>query len=281
MDQSDVKQEQRKNWNGLASAWDTWGDAFELGASHVNAELFKLAGVKSGDKVLDIATGIGEPALSAGKIVGASGSVVGIDIAEEMISIARVRGNHSSNVKFIAADAGSYQFEADYDVVLSRFGFMFMPDYQEVFKKINGSLKKDGVLAFSVWDTPDKAPMISLAVGFFGKELQLPSPPKNNPNPFSMADTDMVGAKLEALGFKEISFNRIDVPFHFQSVDHYLGFSRDLIPKSINKMISEIADKEKIDALWKKFEEILEKRKEADESIFLKSTAICWRAIKS
>lgn len=280
MDSVVVKQEQRKNWNGLASAWGAWGDAFELGAIHVSRALFDMAGLKKGDTVLDIATGIGEPALSAGHLVGAKGRVVGIDIAEEMIAIAKSRGRESGNVEFIAVDADSYQFRDTYDVVLSRFGFMFLPDRENVFKKIYSSLSREGVLAFSVWDTPDKAPMISLAVGFFARELDLPPPQKGLPSPFGMADIDTVTEGLRTLGFSRIVSRRVEVPFVFESADHYLHFSKDLIPASINKIIFEVADADSIKNLWSKFREVVRKFEMPDGTISLKSTAICVSAVK-
>ncbi|MFM9433233.1 enediyne biosynthesis protein CalE5 [Janthinobacterium sp. CG_23.3] len=208
MDSIVIKQEQRKNWNGLANAWGEWGDVFELGAAPVSKALFDMAGLKPGDQVLDIACGIGEPALSAGKIVGAKGKVVGIDIAEDMIAQAKMRGSASANVQCLAIDAAAYDIGVSCDAILSRFGFMFMPDYQEVFKTSYAALKSGGVLAFSVWDTPDQALTISMAVGFFFRELNLP-PPKDLPNPFCMANTDLVGIQLAALGFKAPRYTQV------------------------------------------------------------------------
>lgn len=280
MDSVVVKQEQRKNWNGLANAWGAWGDVFELGAAHVSRALFEMAGLKLGDTILDIATGIGEPALSAGKLVGANGRVVGIDIAEEMIAIAKSRGRENDNVEFFAVDADSYDFRHTYDAVLSRFGFMFLPDCGNVFKKIYSSLSREGVLAFSVWDTPDKVPMISLAVGFFARELNLPPPPKGLPSPFGMAAIDAVTEELRALGFEKITTKRVEVPFVFESVDHYLHFSKDLIPASINKMITEVSDAEAINNLWRKFREVVREFEMPDGTISLESTAICVSAVK-
>ncbi len=280
MDPIVIKQEQRKNWNGLANAWSDWGDVFELGASPVSKALFNMAGLKAGDQVLDIASGIGEPALSAGKIVGATGKVVGIDIAEEMIAQAKVRGSASANVEFLAVDAASYAIGGPYDAILSRFGFMFMPDYLEVFKTSYASLKSGGVLAFSVWDTPDKAVMISLAVGFFARELNLPAPPKGLPNPFCMANTDLVSEQLAALGFKDIKVQPVEAPFVFESVAHYLHFSRDLIPASINKIIAEASDAATVEALWQKFATRVKEFETAGGTLSLKSSAFCISATK-
>lgn len=280
MDPIVIKQEQRKNWNGLAHAWSDWSDRFELGATIVSQQLFDMAGLKAGDQVLDIATGTGEPALSAGKIVGEKGKVVGIDIAEEMIAHAKIRGAHSANVEFLAIDAGSYAIGGPYDAILSRFGFMFLPDYELVFKKSYASLKSGGVLAFSVWDTPDKVPMISLAFGFFARELNLPAPPQGAPTPFCMADTDLVSTQLAAIGFKDIKVQPVEALFVFDSVAQYLEFARDLLPAALTQTIANAADASTIEALWQKFAGRIKERETPDGKLSLKSSAICISASK-
>jgi ubiquinone/menaquinone biosynthesis C-methylase UbiE len=53
--------------------------------------LVELAEIKPGQRILDIATGIGEPALTAARIVGSTGHILAIDISTEMIAIAKQR----------------------------------------------------------------------------------------------------------------------------------------------------------------------------------------------
>jgi SAM-dependent methyltransferase len=57
----------------------------------VSVELLRRAGMGQGHRVLDVATGIGEPALTAAGIVGAEGEIVGTDLSPRMIDIARQR----------------------------------------------------------------------------------------------------------------------------------------------------------------------------------------------
>ena len=69
-DHDKFKVDQRKNWDSVASGWQKWWQTFENGAQHVSDRLIELAGIRPGNRVLDIATGIGEPAISAAKVVG-------------------------------------------------------------------------------------------------------------------------------------------------------------------------------------------------------------------
>ncbi len=90
--QSDqIKQSQRQRWDNVALGWQKWWKIFENGAQTVNDKLIELADVKSNSKVLDIATGIGEPAITAASYVGNSGYVLAIDLSPQMLSIAKER----------------------------------------------------------------------------------------------------------------------------------------------------------------------------------------------
>ena len=82
---------QRQGWNSAASGWKYWWQVIEKGAQMINDRLIDLAKIKPGDKVLDLATGIGEPAVTAAKVVGPQGHILAVDISSQMLSIARQR----------------------------------------------------------------------------------------------------------------------------------------------------------------------------------------------
>src|SRR5687768_9249315 len=85
------KAAQRANWNALSGGWESWQDRFETAAAPVTEMLLGLGGVRPGQTVLDVGTGIGEPALTVARIVGPTGRVTGVDLAPEMIARARRR----------------------------------------------------------------------------------------------------------------------------------------------------------------------------------------------
>jgi ubiquinone/menaquinone biosynthesis C-methylase UbiE len=87
----DFKAQQRQMWDNAAAGWQTWWETIERGAQKVSDRIVELAEIKPGDKVLDIATGIGEPAVTAAKKVLPNGKVVAIDISPQMLAIARTR----------------------------------------------------------------------------------------------------------------------------------------------------------------------------------------------
>jgi ubiquinone/menaquinone biosynthesis C-methylase UbiE len=75
----------------VAEGWLKWWKTFEQHAQTVNERLVELAEIKQGDKVLDIATGIGEPAITAARKVGITGHVLATDISPQMLKIAKQR----------------------------------------------------------------------------------------------------------------------------------------------------------------------------------------------
>jgi ubiquinone/menaquinone biosynthesis C-methylase UbiE len=84
----EFKAAQKTGWNSVAPGWRKWWGLFEDGAQRLSDRLVELAEIKPYHKVLDIAKGIGEPALTAAKKMRPNGQVIGTDISPE-------NGNHS------------------------------------------------------------------------------------------------------------------------------------------------------------------------------------------
>src|SRR5688500_8387362 len=125
------KDGQRQQWDNVAAGWKKWWRTIEDGAQYVSQRMIELADVKPGQRVLDIATGIGEPALLVASRVGPAGFVVATDISSQMLDIARERATQLglTNVKFMEADADGLDFpDGSFDTVLCRWGLPSLPD---------------------------------------------------------------------------------------------------------------------------------------------------------
>src|SRR5688572_28649668 len=83
------KEEQRQQWNSVAAGWKKWWPTIENGARDISRRMVELAEVGPGQQVLDIATGIGEPALLAASRVGPAGRIIATDLSSQMLDIAR------------------------------------------------------------------------------------------------------------------------------------------------------------------------------------------------
>jgi ubiquinone/menaquinone biosynthesis C-methylase UbiE len=109
----EFKAQQRQMWDNAAASWQTWWETIERGAQKVSDKLVELAEIKSGDKVLDIATGIGEPALTAARRVKPNGKVIATDISRQMLAIAKTRAKSlglDSIIEFREVDGEKLDF---------------------------------------------------------------------------------------------------------------------------------------------------------------------------
>lgn len=90
LDSNKYKEAERQSWDRVANNWQKWWKTIERGAEKGSRRLIELAEIKPGSKVLDIATGIGEPAITSANQVGNSnsGNVLATDISSQMLSLA-------------------------------------------------------------------------------------------------------------------------------------------------------------------------------------------------
>ncbi|HEX7688176.1 MAG TPA: methyltransferase domain-containing protein, partial [Burkholderiaceae bacterium] len=107
-------------------AWRRY-DADEARLSaHVSERMLDLAGLRAGARVLDIASGRGEPAVRAARRVAPDGVVVGTDRSDEMLAFARARAVAESvaNLSLRVADGETLAGIPDgaFDAALCRWG---------------------------------------------------------------------------------------------------------------------------------------------------------------
>jgi enediyne biosynthesis protein CalE5 len=225
------KRQQRNDWDSAATAWRRWWETLERAAQPVSDRMVELAAVNEGQRVLDIATGIGEPAVTAARKTGVSGRVVAIDQAPAMLAIGRQRARQLGleNIDFRESDAEMLELdEGDFDAALCRWGLMFMPDLEAALGRVGGLLKKGGRFAACVWGRPEKVPMISLGAEAVRRLAGVPKPPAGVPDPFRLADTSILEGALESAGFTGATFERITVTFEFASPEAFTDFRQQV-----------------------------------------------------
>jgi ubiquinone/menaquinone biosynthesis C-methylase UbiE len=231
LDSQSLKSDQKRDWDAAAAGWRKWWPVFEQSAQHVSDRLVELAAVKPGDRVLDIATGNGEPAVTAARKVGPSGRVIATDQSPGMLAIARERAAAVGvgNIEFRESDGESLTLpERDFDAVVCRWGLMFMPDLDQALSGIRARMKPGARLATAVWSTPDKVPMITVGALIVRRLANLPSPPPNALDPLRLADTSILEGALTKAGFKDVTIERRQVEFEFASTREFADFRREV-----------------------------------------------------
>ena len=274
-----LRQDQRQDWESVAAGWQKWFRTFEKGAYKMSDRLIELAKIKPGNKVLDIATGIGEPAITVAKRVGTSGHVLATDISSQMLSIARNRAiaEHLEGIiDFKEGDAATIDLpEFCFDAALCRFGLMFLDELDLGLSNIYKSLVKGGRFATSVWATPEKVPQLALAMDTVRKELNILSPPPlATPGPFSLADEEVLKNSFVRCGFKVMDMKRINIAFEFDSAEEYTNFTKDIAAPVLAMLADQTLDRK--EQIWKAVtKEATKFVKNNTDSIVLDNEAIC------
>jgi SAM-dependent methyltransferase len=191
-----------------------------------NERLRSAAGIRSGDRVLDVGCGAGLTTREAAQ-AAAPGDVLGIDVAAAALERARelTAAEGLANVTYELADAQTHPFEpASFDVAISRFGVMFFSDSVAAFGNIARTLRPDGRLVVIVWQRyRDNEWVVAIddAIGvttFEGHDA------------FSLGDADATTRILERAGFVDVCFDDVDEPVFYgpdvaDALEWVTGFS--------------------------------------------------------
>ncbi|HZY94492.1 MAG TPA: methyltransferase domain-containing protein [Candidatus Bathyarchaeia archaeon] len=213
----EIKQRQRIQWDASAPGWKKWEKHFIHNLQPLTDMLVTKAGIKTGNSVLDLACGTGEPALTIAKIVGPSGRVVGVDLAPGMLAVARERtaSQGLKNVSFQINEHDDLPALQDhsFDAAVCRLGLMFMPDPVRMLRAIRRVLKPGGKASVVVWGPPEKAPFFTVPMMAVSKHLPdlKPVPPGTPGGPFGIPSQEMLGGIFTKAGFSNFNSQTVDV----------------------------------------------------------------------
>jgi len=165
------------------------------------------AGIRSGQRVLDVACGTGVVAITAAR---AGASVVGLDLTPELIVTARENARLAAcDIAWHEGDAEALPFEdASFDAVVSQFGHMFAPRPDVTVGEMLRVLKPGGTLAFSTWP-----PELYVGRTFSLVGKYMPPPPPGAAPPVEWGDPLIVRARL-GTAVRDVVFDRaaMEVP---------------------------------------------------------------------
>ena len=228
---SEVIESQRQDWNRVASGWDKWDDYFSRSMTFINHRLVADARLRPGMRVLDIGSGTGYPALLAGEVVGATGQVAGIDLAESMLAVAsrKAKAREMSHVTFRTGDATALPFDASsFDAVISRFCLMFLPEITKALKDMVRVLKPGGYVAAAVWSAPEKNPFIRIPMDVIKSIVTLPPPDPDAPGVFRLAKPGDLKGLMEGAGLTPLSEEEFLANVTYATAEEFFNSVLDL-----------------------------------------------------
>jgi ubiquinone/menaquinone biosynthesis C-methylase UbiE len=217
-----IRHRTRMEWSAAAPGWKKYGKDMLRWMGPVSDQLIRSAGIRPGQRVLDVATGTGQPALAIAKIVGQNGRVVGVDLSPEMLEVAKEEAASqglTNVVDFQVVNDESLSMFSDntFDSVVCRNGLMFMPDPVKALKAFFRVLKPGGKASVTVWGSPDKSPVMGVVMKTISKHVPsdmsppLAAAPDKPGGPFSIPSVDMLRDIFLKAGFSEFNAEKIEV----------------------------------------------------------------------
>src|SRR5262245_22757198 len=149
--QEDPAGKARATYNAAADRYDDPANAFWDRFGRATIERLRL---EQGARVLDVCCGSGASAIPAAERVGPEGAVLGIDLAENLLELARrkARARGLGNLEFRVADMLDLGLgERKFDAVVCVFGIFFVADMARAVRELWRVVRPGGKLAVTTW----------------------------------------------------------------------------------------------------------------------------------
>ncbi len=259
-DAARYKQTQHDQWNKDGAAWHRWGETLETWFAEVTATMLDLGEMSPGDRVLDVAAGAGEPALSAAERVGPSGHVLATDLSENIIAFARETAEQRGvrNLEARAMDGENPDLPSDsFDAVLCRYGLIYMPDRNRALSEWCRVLRPGGRVVVAVYTAPERNDWGSTPLSVIRRRAQLPPPAPGQPGPFSLGADGVLEDALQRAGFANVLTRVVSTPLRMPSARHCIRFQRESFG-GFNLMMAHLSTEER-ESIWDEVEEVMKR----------------------
>lgn len=213
-------------WNAYArvNASQRWRQLSAAMGRHVTYAIVDEAQVGPGMRVLDVACGTGEPAISIARLLGGSGTVVASDISPQALAVGeeRARRQGLTNISFVTADAEQLEFaDASFDRVTSRLGIMFFADAARALREMRRVLKPQGRASLLAWGMMDQ-PYFSTTIGTVTRLLPELAVPASARAMFKYGEPGTLRRALLDAGFSEAEERTASAPWNWGSTPEQL-----------------------------------------------------------
>lgn len=206
-----------------------WGSSYRLVAAEqwktksaamgrdVTRALVEYSRPQPGMRVLDLASGTGEPAISVASIVGPEGHVSALDLSSDLLEIATRRAAQRglSNLSFHQGDAHRLPFQnEEFDLATCRFGVMFFSDVVRALAELHRVLRPGARACFAAWGAFEQ-PYWQATFGVVLRRVGGAPLAPGGQNPFRFAHPECLAAALTKAGFAKSDAALHKVPWNW------------------------------------------------------------------
>jgi SAM-dependent methyltransferase len=249
------KNAQREQWNKDGAAWRRWNPTLDRWYGEATRQMLDLARIRPGQRILDIAAGAGEPAVSAAERVGPGGYVLATDISEGIVElalqVARERG--LKQIETRAMDGEKLDLpDASFEAVLCRLGLMYMPHPVTALREWRRALRAGGRVAVVVFSTPERNSWGAMPASIIRRRAQLPPPVPGQPGPFGLGGPGVLEGVFRQAGFADPEIRAVPVPHRMASAAEYVRVAREAFG-AFNAMMAHLSPQER-ESVWNEVE---------------------------
>ncbi len=177
-------------------------------------QILKTLDVQHGDFVLDVGCGFGDTTISLANMAAPRGQALGVDCCQRFLDHAwhRAELGWVPNIRFKCCDIEMQRPDGEFDFVFARFGTQFFANPVAGLRTMRHCLRPGGGMAHMVWRSRADNPWLTRSRDVVQSILPKPGEDARTcgPGPFSMADEDTTRAQMEAAGYSDIRFQRVD-----------------------------------------------------------------------
>ncbi len=241
-------QKQIEFWNGDAGEkWVNDQEKMDQMLNPFSDIAIDIAEPKFDERVIDVGCGCGATSV---ELARRGAKVWGVDVSAPMLARARARSVEYPDMLFTEADASSYEFLPEQQLLFSRFGVMFFANPVEAFSNLRSALVPQGRMVFLCWQAANKNEWISRVGQAVKKFLPEPTdiPDPRAPGPFAFAESDYFEDVLGQAGFQNIEFQSLSIDLKLApTVEEALDFQSNIGP--LSAVIAQLEGKRREDAM--------------------------------
>jgi SAM-dependent methyltransferase len=209
---------QAQRWNGASGLyWIKHRERHLAEHRHLTPHLFRAAGIRPGERVLDVGCGCGSTTVTAARATAGSGEdrvdgyAIGLDLSAPMLGVARQLATRfdADRVRFVRGDAQACPLQRNsFDLVMSNFGVMFFENPGAAFASLAAAVRPGGRLAFLCWQDDTRNDVFSIPLRAFAAHGKFPGPSAGD----LFVNPQRTSELLSGGGWKEIRISAITEP---------------------------------------------------------------------
>jgi SAM-dependent methyltransferase len=194
-----------------AAGWSAKAETYGLLTGRITARLVEplldAAGVAAGTRVLDVGTG---PGYAAERATGRRAVATGVDIADEVVALARRRHR---GIRFVRGDAEDLPFpERSFDALVSNFVIDHLPRPELAIREFARVVVPRGGIAVSAWEVPARNRFLGILVDALRASgvIEAQEAP-GCPARYRFADDDELRGLLQAAGLEDVKIQSVSL----------------------------------------------------------------------